>query len=179
LLGLQPLVRGFARSKWARDPWCLRERRGSTRAGKASRSTFPSPWVDGTGWNPAKIGQYCPSASFTAGSRPRSPSGGHRNLSADSTREQTERSVMNSPVRRVPTARGSPRPTQRRGRRLLNNGRPATRRRTSPSCQSCQKRTEFVGNPTVASYVLIPGAGGMAWYWHRVVGLSATTRVIH
>ena len=26
-------------------------------------------------------------------------------------------------------------------------------------------------NPQSPSYILIPGAGGMAWYWHRVVGL--------
>jgi pimeloyl-ACP methyl ester carboxylesterase len=28
-----------------------------------------------------------------------------------------------------------------------------------------------MGGPLVSSYVLIPGAGGVAWYWHRVVGL--------
>jgi pimeloyl-ACP methyl ester carboxylesterase len=25
--------------------------------------------------------------------------------------------------------------------------------------------------PENPSYILIPGAGGMAWYWHRVVAL--------
>ena len=26
-------------------------------------------------------------------------------------------------------------------------------------------------DPENPSYILIPGAGGMAWYWHRVVAL--------
>jgi pimeloyl-ACP methyl ester carboxylesterase len=64
---------------------------------------------------------------------------------------------MNSPVRRV------------------GSGKSATN--FSDAAGACSitvdqaKAAEFVGNPTVASYVLIPGAGGMAWYWHRVVGL--------
>jgi pimeloyl-ACP methyl ester carboxylesterase len=28
-----------------------------------------------------------------------------------------------------------------------------------------------MNDPESPSYILIPGAGGMAWYWHRVVGL--------
>jgi pimeloyl-ACP methyl ester carboxylesterase len=31
--------------------------------------------------------------------------------------------------------------------------------------------TKIMRNPEEASFILIPGAGGMAWYWHRVVDL--------